>query len=65
MADLVTMIRNALGLDRRVVSPDAEWVQAKLDDQAARIRALDAQIDAQRKSADILNPRRRSTDHPR
>lgn len=62
MADLVTMIRQFVGLDRRVSNPDAEWVQAKLDDQAARIKALDAQIDAQRKSKDILHPRRRSTD---
>ena len=62
MADLVTMIRQFVGLDRRVSNPDADWVQAKLDDQAARIKALDAQIDAQRKSRDILQPRRRSTD---
>ena len=58
------MVRQALGLDRRVSNPEAEWVQAKLEDQAARIRALDAQIDAQRKSRDILHPRRRSTDLP-
>ena len=58
------MVRQALGLDRRVSNPEAEWVQEKLDDQAARIRALDAQIDAQRKSKDILRPRRRSTDLP-
>ena len=64
MADLVTMIRQLVGLDRRVSNPEAEWVQEKLDDQAARIRALDAQIDAQRKSRDILHPRRRSTDLP-
>ncbi len=58
MADsLVTLVRNALGLDRRVTNPNAEWVQAKLDDQAARIRALDAQIDAQRKSGTILKRR--------
>ncbi len=63
MADLVTMVRQFLGMDRRVTNPDAEWVQEKLDDQAARIRALDAQIDAQRKSHDILNrPRRRLSD---
>ena len=58
------MIRERLGLDRRVTNPDAEWVQKELDDRAARIRALDAQIDAQRKSKDILSPRRRSTDVP-
>lgn len=60
MADIVTMVRQALGLNRRVSNPDAAWVQAKLDDQTARIRALDAQIDAQRKSGDIL--KRRSED---
>lgn len=60
MVDLVTMIRERLGLDRRVTNPDAEWVRQKLDEQAARIRALDAQIDAQRKSRDHF--RRRSTD---
>lgn len=59
MVDLVTMIRERLGLDRRA-NPDAEWVRQKLDEQAARIRALDAQIDAQRKSRDHF--RRRSTD---
>lgn len=58
MADLVTIVRHVLGLDRRVTNPDAEWVQAKLDDYAARIRALDAQIDAQRKSGDILKRRK-------
>jgi hypothetical protein len=34
----------------------------RLRDQAARLKAMDAQVDAQRTSAHILHPHRRATD---
>ncbi len=55
MADLVTMIRHVLGFERR--TPESEWAKAKMAEQEQIIRALDAQVDAQRKSGTIMKRR--------
>ena len=56
-------LRHALGIEPTPVPPvDYADIEARLRDQAARLKAMDAQVDAQRTSAHILHPRRRATD---
>ena len=54
------VIRSALGRPAPAQPPEYRRVLEQLEVQAARLRAMDAQVDAQRKSGQIL--RRRATD---
>ena len=38
-------------------------ILSRLELQARRLKAMDAQVDAQRTSSTILHPKRRATDH--
>lgn len=64
MPGLMDAIRHALGITTRPepAPVDYEEIEARLRDQAARLKAMDAQVDAQRTSAHILHPHRRATD---
>lgn len=62
---LMDAIRHAFGIAAHapVRPPSYAQIERRLDEQAARLRAMDAQVDAQRKSNTILSHNRRATDH--
>ena len=63
MERLMQALRQALGIEPTPTPPvDYTSIEARLRDQEARLKAMDAQVDAQRTSEHILNPRRRATD---
>lgn len=55
-------IRSALGMTPPAPPQEHERIQRRLDEQAARLRAMDVQVDAQRKSDRILSHSRRAGD---
>lgn len=64
MGRLMEALRSAFGRPSPAQPPEYRRVLEDLAVKDARLRAMDAQVDAQVKSSEILHPRRRATDRP-
>jgi hypothetical protein len=69
MSRLMDAIRSIMGrplpdpAQRQMTAREQTAVLDRLELQARRLKAMDAQVDAQLHSDVILHPRRRATDH--